>query len=45
MGTWRLVEKPPNVIPIANKWTFHKKRDKAGEIVKHKARLVAKGCA
>src|SRR5271156_872706 len=45
MGTWRLVEKPPNAIPIANKWTFLKKRNKAGEVVKFKARLVAKGCA
>jgi hypothetical protein len=45
MGTWRLVEKPPNAVPIANKWTFIKKRDKAGEVVKFKARLVAKGCA
>jgi hypothetical protein len=45
MGTWRLVEKPPNAVPIANKWTFLKKRNKAGEVVKFKARLVAKGCA
>ena len=45
MGTWRLVEKPPNAIPLANKWTFVRKRNKAGEIVKHKARLVVKGCA
>jgi len=45
MGTLRLVEKLPDAIPIANKWTFVKKRNKAGEIVKHKARLVAKGCA
>ena len=44
MGTWRLVEKSPNAIPIANKWTFLKKRNKAGEVVKFKARLVAKGC-
>ena len=44
-GTWKLVEKPPNAIPIANKWTFIRKRNKAGEIVKYKARLVAKGCA
>ena len=22
MGTWRLVKKPPDAIPIANKWTF-----------------------
>jgi len=45
MGTWRLVEKPPDAIPLANKWTFVRKRNKAGEIVKHKARLVVKGCA
>ena len=45
MGTWRLVKKPPNAIPIANKWTFLKKRNKASEIIKFKARLVAKGCA
>ena len=45
MGTWRLVEKPPNAIPIANKWTFLKKRNKAGEVIKFKARLVAKKCA
>ena len=45
MGTWKLVDKPSDAIPIANKWTFVKKRNKAGEIVKYKARLVAKGCA
>ena len=45
MGTWKLVEKPPDSKPIANKWTFIKKRNKSGEITKHKARLVAKGCA
>ena len=45
MGTWRLVEKLPNAIPIANKWTFIKKRNKAGEVIRFKARLVAKGCS
>ena len=40
MGTWRLVKKPPNAILIANKWTFVKKRNKAGEVVKFKARLI-----
>jgi hypothetical protein len=45
MGTWRLVEKPKNAIPIANKWVFAKKRNKAGQLTKYKARLVAKGCA
>jgi len=44
MGTWRLVMKPPNAVPIANKWTFIKMRNKASEIIKYKARLVAKGC-
>ena len=45
MGTWKLVDKPKDAVPIANKWTFVKKRNKAGEIMKYKARLVAKGCA
>ena len=45
MGTWRLVEKSSNIIPLANKWVFLKKRNKTGEIVKHKVRLVVKGCA
>jgi hypothetical protein len=30
MDTWKLVNKLLNVIPIANKWVFAKKRDKAG---------------
>jgi Reverse transcriptase (RNA-dependent DNA polymerase) len=45
METWRLVDKPPKAIPIANKWVFLKERNKLGDIVKCKARLVAKGCA
>ena len=44
MGTWRLVDKSRDTIPIANKWTFIRKRNKTGEIIKYKARLVAKGC-
>jgi hypothetical protein len=36
--------KPKNAIPIANKWVFAKKRNKAGQLTKYKARLVAKGC-
>jgi hypothetical protein len=43
MGTWRLVKKPANAIPIANKWVFAKKRNKQGQLTKYKARLVAKG--
>jgi len=45
MGTWRLVDKPPNAIPIANKWVFAKKRNKQGQLAKYKAQLVAKGYA
>jgi len=45
MGTWKLVDKPPGLVPIANKWVYTKKRDKEGNVVKYKARLVAKGCA
>jgi len=30
MGTWRLIKKPKHAIPIANKWVFAKKRNKAG---------------
>jgi hypothetical protein len=44
MGTWELVQKPPNTIPIANKWVFVKKRNKEGEVIRFQARLVAKGC-
>ena len=25
MGTWKLIEKPVSVVPIANKWVFAKK--------------------
>jgi len=45
MGTWKLVDKPPHVTPIGNKFVFAKKRDNEGNILKYKARLVAKGCA
>ena len=45
MGTWKLVEKPPNVELIGNKFVFTKKRDKDRTLIKHKAQLVAKGCA
>src|SRR5216683_7555744 len=45
MGTWRLVDKPPNAIPIANKWVFAKKRNKQGRLTKYKAQLIAKGYA
>src|SRR6266850_1948745 len=44
MGTWELVDKPPDVVPIANKWVFAEKQDKAGRVTRFKARLVVKGC-
>jgi hypothetical protein len=45
MGTWRLVDKPHDAIPISNKFVFTKKRDNYGNVLKYKARLVAKGYA
>ena len=42
-GTWILVDKPEDAIPISNKFVFEKKTNKAGEVVRYKARLVAKG--
>jgi hypothetical protein len=45
MGTWILVDKPDDAIPISNKWVFLKKLNKNSEIIKYKARLVAKGCS
>jgi len=32
MGTWKLVDKPPGIKPIANKFVFMKKRDKFGNL-------------
>jgi Reverse transcriptase (RNA-dependent DNA polymerase) len=43
MGTWKLVDKPPNTILILNKFVFTKKCDNEGNILKYKAQLVAKG--
>ena len=43
MGTWELVDKPPDAVPISNKWVFIRKRNKIGQIIKYKARLVARG--
>ena len=42
MGTWELVDKPPDALLISNKWVFIWKRNKSGEIIKYKARLVAR---
>ena len=43
IGTWKLIKKTPDTIPIANKWVLVQKYNKQGELVKYKARLVAKG--
>jgi hypothetical protein len=45
MGTWKLVNKLLDAIPIANKWLFVKKTNNSGQIEKYKARLVIKGCS
>jgi hypothetical protein len=45
MGTWKLVKKPINTIPIANKWLFVKKTNNLSQVNKYKAQLVIKGCS
>ncbi|RDB17165.1 Retrovirus-related Pol polyprotein from transposon TNT 1-94 [Hypsizygus marmoreus] len=42
-GVWKLVDRPPNVKPMQNRWTFANKYDADGKLVGRKARLVAKG--
>jgi len=44
MGTWALVDKLSDALPITNKWVFQKKINEEGQIMKYKARLVTKGC-
>lgn len=41
--TWELVNKPPNVKPIKNKWVYKVKLKPDGQVERFKARLVAKG--
>ena len=43
-GTWQLVEKPDDAIPLKNKWVFINKENKEGIVVQNKAQLVVKGC-
>ena len=45
MGTWKLVEKPPKVILIVNKFVLAKKQSKEGCLLRYNVRLVTKGCA
>jgi hypothetical protein len=34
-GTWELVQKPPDMVPISNKWVFIKKWNKEGEVIRY----------
>lgn len=43
MGTWKLVDRPPNQKVIGCKWVLRKKLKADGSLEKYKARLVAKG--
>ena len=45
METWKVVDKPCGMIPIANKWLFVKKTNSIGLIIQYKACLVVKGCS
>ena len=43
LGTWELVEAPPNANIIPSRWTLHHKRNARGEIARYRVRVVAKG--
>jgi hypothetical protein len=40
---WTLVDCPPNIKPMQNRWTFANKYDTSRKLIGRKARLVAKG--
>ncbi|KAF0703216.1 hypothetical protein AaE_015489 [Aphanomyces astaci] len=42
-GTWKLVDLPTGRKSIGSRWTYAKKTNSAGEVIRHKARLVCKG--
>jgi Reverse transcriptase (RNA-dependent DNA polymerase) len=44
IGTWEMVQKPSEAVPIANKWVFIKKWNKEGDVVRYTLQLVVKGC-
>lgn len=41
---WELVDRPPGVKVLKNKWVFVKKRNAQGEVVRYRARITVKGC-
>ncbi|KAE8248428.1 hypothetical protein A4X03_0g6779, partial [Tilletia caries] len=43
MGTWELVEAPPNRNIVGSRWVFKLKTDRDGFAARYKARLVAQG--
>eukprot|EP00961_Rhodomonas_salina_P166257 2240492-Rhodomonas_salina.1 len=43
MGTFKIVDLPPGVVPLPSRFTYKIKQDKNGAIDKLKARLVARG--
>jgi len=43
LGTWDIVEAPPDANIIDSRFILHRKRDAQGNISRYKARLVAKG--
>jgi len=45
MVAWKLVDPPPDAIPIVNKWVYLKKCNKLGKLIKYKVQLVTKGCS
>ena len=42
-GTWEVVSKPRDVIPVGSKWVFIVKYKLDGSIERYKAQLVAQG--
>lgn len=41
-GTWSIIDFPPHIKPIGNKWVFKVKHKVNGTIERYKSRLVTK---